>query len=320
MNGVFVHSVSLMGTVVTIQVNAPHGNDAKPAVMRAVEWFRQVEAACSRFDPDSEVTRLAGRVGEPVDVSAPLFHAAEVALAVAAESGGAFDPTVGHEMARRGFNENYRTGAIVDAGLEGAGRVSYRDVRLDARRKTITIEKPLLLDLGAVAKGLAIDLAARELEPFGNYAIDAGGDLFLAGHNPAGKPWHVGIRHPRDPQQLLGTVRVSNRAVCSSGDYERRAADGGHHIIDPRTGAAVTAVAGVTVVAPAAVMADAIGTAVFVLGVRDGIDFLERHGIDGLIVTPSLEQHATRGMHREYQFRPGSDIPAPGDTAILRHA
>jgi FAD:protein FMN transferase len=317
----FVHSVSLMGTVVTIQVMRGGDPETRAAVMRAAEWFRQVEANCSRFDPDSEVTRLARSVGTAVHVSATLFHAAEVALAIAAESDGAFDPAIGQQMAQRGFTENYRTGAAIEVPPANAEAVSFRDVRLDARRRTITVTKPLMLDLGAVAKGLAVDLAARELEPFGNYAIDAGGDLFLAGHNPGGEPWRVGIRHPRDPQQLIGTVRVSNRAVCSSGDYERKAPapDTGHHIIDPRTGMSVTSVASVTVIAPAAVLADAIGTAVFVLGVRDGIDFLERHGVDGLIVTPSLEQHATRGMHREYQLRPGSGSAAPGDTAILRH-
>ena len=76
----------------------------------------------------------------------------------------------------------------------------------------------MTLDLGAVAKGLAIDAAARELQPFGDFAIDAGGDLYLGGRNPDGAPWSVGIRHPRLDGRLIDSLRVSNKAVCTSGD------------------------------------------------------------------------------------------------------
>ena len=131
--------------------------------------------------------QLAAQVGVPVPVSAILFEAVQFALAVAEESGGAFDPTVGYAMETRGFNREYRTGQTIRTDLEPAGPVSYRDVRLDPDRKTITLLRPLILDLGAVAKGLAIDLAARELRPFENFAIDAGGDLYLGGCNPNGE-------------------------------------------------------------------------------------------------------------------------------------
>jgi len=321
--GVFVRSDSLMSTVVTIEVHgAPlqaRSLDRADAIDRALGWFRQVEAACSRFDPDSEVSRLSKRVGAAVRVSAALFHATEIALAVAAASDGAFDPTVGLQMAARGFNRNYRTGRTI-ARAAPAADVSFRDVELDARRRTITLRKPLLLDLGGVAKGLAVDLAARQLAPFEDFVIDAGGDLYLAGRNHNGERWRVGVRHPREANHLVASVRVSNRAVCTSGDYERRG-DGGeeHHIINPRTSRAVDGVASVTVIAPAAVLADALGTAVFVLGVRRGLALLRQHRVDGLIVTSSLAHHSTRGMHRDYELRRGAaDGSAALAAAVLR--
>jgi thiamine biosynthesis lipoprotein len=318
---VFVHSAALMGTVVTMEVIARARNgriaDAEQAVARAFDWFRQVEERCSRFDPDSELMQLSARIGTPVPASALLFHATEVALAVAADSGGALDPTVGGRMAARGFDTNYRTGAIVPARDE-CESVSFRDVVLDARLRTITLRQPLILDLGAVAKGLAIDLAARELSGFANYAIDAGGDLFLSGRNRDDRPWRVGIRHPRDRERLIASVRVADCAVCTSGDYERPAPAGGHHIIDPRSGESADAVASVTVVAPTAVLADALGTAAFVLGARDGLALLERHGVDGLVVTATLEQHATRGMYRDHELCPAAAGVPSGDAAILR--
>ena len=319
---VFVHSAALLGTVVTMEVVARARDErieeARRAVARAFDWFRQVEERCSRFDPDSELRQLSARIDTPVPVSALLFHATEVALAVAADSGGAFDPTVGGRMAARGFNTNYRTGEAIAPAPDAGDRVSFRDVVLDARRRTITLRQPLVLDLGAVAKGLAIDLAARELSGFANYAIDAGGDLFLSGRNQDDRPWRVGIRHPRDRDRLIASVRIADRAICTSGDYERPAPAGGHHIVDPRNGEPVDAVASVTVIAPTAILADALGTAAFVLGAREGIALLDRHGVDGLVVTASLEQHATRGMDSDYELSAGAAAAPSGDPTILR--
>jgi thiamine biosynthesis lipoprotein len=154
-----------------------------------------------------------------------------------------------------------------------------------------------------VVKGLAVDTAARELRPFRDFAIDAGGDLYLGGSNPQGAPWCVGIRHPRRDRELIDSLRVSNKAVCTSGDYERqtpadvsRSHDAGHHILDPRTGESPHSVASVTVVAPGAMLADALATAAFVLGPEEGMSLLNRMGVEGLIVTPELERHQTRGF------------------------
>lgn len=305
MSAAYVHTVALMGTVVTIQV-VGHGADRRErrareqAVERALAWFHQIEASCTRFDGRSEAMRLATNVGVPIPASNLLFEAVQFALTVAAESDGAFDPTVGRQMEARGFNREHRTGQVICTTLATGDAATYRDVHLDRERKTITLQRPLVLDLGAVAKGLAIDLAARELKEFRNYAIDAGGDLYLSGCNVGGQPWAVGIRHPRDPQQLIETLRVSDMAVCTSGDYERRspAGDAGHHIMDPRTGASAIAVASATVVAPSAMVADALATAAFVLGPADGLRLLERHGVAGLLVTPALERFATPGGGR----------------------
>ena len=95
----------------------------------------------------------------------------------------------------------------------------------------------------------------------------------------------------------MDSVNVSNQAVCTSGDYERRVPGSSeHHIVDPRTGASPKTVASATVVAPGAMLADALATAAFVLGPQEGIDLLNRMGVDGLIVTTELERYETRGM------------------------
>jgi thiamine biosynthesis lipoprotein len=274
-----------MGTLVTIEVDAP---DA--AMERAFEWFNLVEGHCSRFDAGSELRQLT--VGKRTPVSPILFEAVRFALMVAEETGGAFDPTVGGRMAARGFNRHYLTREVTGAPESDAG-ASFHDVEIDGDGRTILLRRPLTLDLGAVAKGLAVDAAARELQTFRNFAIDAGGDLYLSGCNPQGKPWSAGIRHPRRRGDLVDCVRISDRAVCTSGDYER-----GPHILDPRSGCAATGVASATVVAPSAMLADALATAAFVLDPRASILLLSRMGVGGIIVTAGLEIFRTPGLCR----------------------
>jgi thiamine biosynthesis lipoprotein len=212
-------------------------------------------------------------------VSTILFEAVRFALSVAEDTGGAFDPTIG---------------PLEPQPLEPLEPLEpgYKHVHIDTGRQTITLLRPLTLDLGAVAKGLAVDAAARELAPFRDFAIDAGGDLYLGGRNEHGAPWSVGIRHPRRIDgQLIDSLLVSDKAVCTSGDYER-----GDHILDPRIGHSPTACASVTVIAPTAMLADALGTAAFVLGPEAGLALFDRHGVDGLILTSALERYETAGL------------------------
>jgi FAD:protein FMN transferase len=279
-----------MNTVVTLCIVRP---EAPPeAFDRALDWFREVESRCSRFDPASEMMRLCARPGEAVEVSPLLFEAVRFACLVAEESGGAFDPTQGGRMAELGFNRHHVTGESISATASDA---TWRDIELDPARRTILLRRSLTLDLAAVVKGLAVDLAARELAPFPDFAIDAGGDLYLSGANESGEPWSVGIRHPRHDGECIASLRVTDRAVCTSGDYERQTG-AGHHILDPATGSSAQSAASVTVVAPAAMVADALATAAFVMGPETGIPFLERMGVEGLIFTPELARFETRGF------------------------
>ena len=287
----------VMDTMVSLRTTAAVSPQEFDAVTkRAFTWFRTVERVCSRFDPTSEVMQLVARVGVPVTVSPLLFQALQFALAVAELSEGAFDPTVGGTLEARGFNRHYITGEVITTDLADIGRPSYRDVQLEAQQHSITLRRALILDLGAVVKGLAIDLAARELAALQNFSIDAGGDLYVAGRNDAGEPWRVGIRHPRSPEAVAAVLRLTDVAVCTSGDYERPAPSGGHHIIDPHSGRSPDDLASVTVVAPNAMLADALSTAAFVLGPHRGLRLLESQGLNGLFLSASLERHMTPGM------------------------
>ncbi len=282
-----------MGTVVNVHV-VGHATSQRARreraqrVERALAWFTHIEQACSRFDPNSELRRLCAHVGVRVPVSAALFESVQFACEVAARTDGAFDPTVGTRMEARGYTREHRSGELQPSGIE-MSRASWRDIELERDARTITLHAPLLLDLGAVAKGLAIDAAATELEPLGNVVVDAGGDLFLLGTRGDGESWRVGIRDPRDPSELCETVAVSDVAVCTSATYER-----GAHIVDGRDDAArLDAVDSATVIGPSAMVADAMATAAFVLGSRDGVAMLEEEELAGMMMTSKGERHIT---------------------------
>jgi len=292
--------VTAMDTVVSIEAaSAAPEQEVLAALERAGRWFGTVERVCSRFDPASELRQLVAHVGEPMLASPVLFEAVQFAIALARRTGGAFDPTVGQQLEAMGFNRNYVTGETSHSEPPAGGRVSYRDVRLDPARRTVTLRRPLVLDLGAVAKGLAVDLAARELAPYERFCIDAGGDLYVRGRNRAGQPWRIGVQDPRDPAAVVCAIEASDEAVCTSGDYERRTADGlAHHLLDPRTGRAAAALRSVTVVAPTAMAADGLATAAFVLGADRGLRLLTKEGTEGFCITTTGEMRMTPGFER----------------------
>jgi thiamine biosynthesis lipoprotein len=300
----YVASRIFMDTLVCIEiVGVPSPEECAGAVEPAFGWFHEVEQRCSRFDPGSELMRLCAAGGPSGEVSPLLFAAIEFAVGMAHETGGAFDPTVGAALRRRGFDRNFRTGARSVSVPLADPAADYRDIELDAANRGVRLHRPLVLDLGAVAKGFAIDLAARELARFENVAINAGGDLFLRGENGDGAPWSIGIRHPREDGALIDVIAVSGLAVCTSGDYERRE-DGsgqGHHIFDTRSGASAHEAVIATVLAPTAMVADAFATAAFVLGPKAGLALLQRHGLDGMIISPALERFETAGFTRARQ-------------------
>lgn len=286
-----------MDTVLSV-VLVDASRDADQVIDRAFAWFSSVESVCSRFDPTSEVMRLSATVGTRVRVSALLFEAVRFAVAVARLSDGAFDPSIGGLMEARGFDRNYRTGLRIVSRLPASPSATYRDIEVDSADRSITLHRPLVIDLGAVAKGLAIDLAAKELAAVANYAIDAGGDVYVSGRNANGEPWHVGIRHPRRTGATWCVLRLSHGAVCTSGDYARPGSRGEHHLVDPRRGQSSHELVSTSVVAPTAMLADALSTAAFILGQERGLRLLESQGVEGLTLTRRLRPACTRGFQR----------------------
>jgi FAD:protein FMN transferase len=177
--------------------------------------------------------------------------------------------------------------------------VGYERVHVDSERSTVELPSGTLLGLGGIAKGYGVDRAIEVLRKHGieHAIVKAGGDMKLLGRD-RGRPWEIAIKHPRDRERALAVLEVSNVCIATSGDYERFFEYEGrryHHILDPRTGRPSEGCIAATVLASNAEYADALATALCVLGPTEGLALIERLprveaivvGLDGAVAASS---------------------------------
>lgn len=279
-----------MDTVVEIEVISEKSqNETEEKIDLAFTAFEKVEQACSRFMSSSELMQASRHVRTPVSISPLLFEPLFFAIEMAKLTDGLFDPTVGKVMEKAGFNRHYLTGTRMESKADDSA--CYRDIMLDPVKRTLTLNKPLVIDLGAAAKGFAIDLAANELKDFEGFIVNAGGDLFAGGANPNLNKWKIGIQHPYHKDKIIETVEICNEAICTSGSYERKSPNqtDQHHLINPKTKQSADEWVSCSVIAPFAMLADAFSTAAFLLGNDEGITLLKEHELKGILVKPGLQ-------------------------------
>ena len=262
----------LMGTIAEVQVAHKDERFAEDAIDAAIAELQWVERTMTRFRSDSDIGRAnlgAGRDGVRVTSETVIVIAA--ALRAASVSDGRFDPAVGAASELWDVLNRHEPPAD-DRVQRLAARGFWRkvDVAVSAGAPRVRFDDPdLHLDLGAIAKGYGVDRATGVLRSRGvrHAIVTVGGDLFALGQSPEGEPWTVGIRSPHDRHELAATLRVSDRAVATSGDYERFFRWHGmryHHLIDPATAAPRrTPFHSATVLANRCIDADAVSTAVF---------------------------------------------------------
>jgi len=259
-------SFPLMGTLATVQV--AHGSErvAEDAIDAALAELRWVDRTMTHFSPDSDIGRVnlgAGRDG--VEVSAETALVIEAALRWASVSDGNFDPAIG--SASNLWDVLHRHEPPPERAVERlASRGFWRKVDFARRGKGAVVrfnDPDVRLDLGGIAKGYGIDRSITALRSKGiaHAIVTVGGDLYALGTAPDGAPWKVGIRDPHNLDRLAGELDVADRAVTTSGDYERFFTWHGtryHHLIDPVTAAPRrTPVHSVTVLGDNAMNADA---------------------------------------------------------------
>lgn len=300
-----------MGTLAAVQC-ADHAS-APQALTIAQAAFDDLDRELSAWKSDSAlaaVNRAAGGA-EPVPIPPDFAIVLRFSLAICAESDGAFNPLVGPIMRAWGFNGAAPRPAPprADELRAAAALADWRTVELSAATNSTAVRLPaagMQLDLGAIAKGYAVDLAWQRLTAAGhtNLLIDLGGNLRAVGEAAPGRGgWRTGVRNPFNDELLARFLMRSGEAVATSGNYERFVEIEGvryAHIMDPRTGSPVAGMAGTTVVAPTAMLADALSTTLFILGPQRGAALLRSHpGCDALWIPDAptnLTVFATPGM------------------------
>jgi thiamine biosynthesis lipoprotein len=269
-------SLPALGTTATICVAAPRGLDGARALME--RELAEVDLACSRFRPDSELSRVNAAAGRTVSVGTRLLEAIRVALHAAVGTGGLVDPTIGRTLRLAGYD---RTFALVGEREprsfrpEFAAVPGWREVEVDPARGTVRVPAGVELDLGATAKALAADRIARVAaeETGAGVLVSLGGDVAVAGEPPDGG-WSVRVAddHAAPLDGPGPAVSLGSGGLASSGTTVRRWRAGEtelHHIVDPRTGRpARTPWRTVSVAAASCVDANAASTAAVVLGDR----------------------------------------------------
>ncbi|HVM48118.1 MAG TPA: FAD:protein FMN transferase [Candidatus Acidoferrum sp.] len=298
-----------MGTLFTITLYAPDASRAQAAAQAAFKRVDALEDIMSDYQADSELMRLCDQPwGKPVPASPDLFNVLRQSLMIAQRSDGAFDITIGPCVRLWRFSRK-RKSLPTQAELAAArAAVGWRNVRLDARARTVTLLAPnMRLDLGGIGKGYAADQAMLVLQGRGitRAVVAASGDIAV-GDSPPGQPgWKIGIATlGTRTNQIARTVLLHNAGISTSGDSEQFIEIGGvrySHILDPATGLGLTNRIQATIIGPNATTTDSLDTTVSILGVKRGLALADSFPGTAAIITIKEDGHTQTFTSRRFE-------------------
>lgn len=281
-----------MGSRFEITLVTAEPDAGRAAMVAAWAEIDRLEAMISSWKPDSETSQINREAGiQPVAVSAELFNLVRRALKVSTLTGGAFDISFGGVGRLWDFRADPPRLPDKDVIRAALHLIDYQKIKLDPERSTIFLQgKGMAIGFGAIGKGYAANRALHVLRELGmrDGLVNAGGDLVATGRQEDGEPWSIGIADPREREHIFAYLALSEQAVVTSGDYERFIIIDGKrysHIINPKTGYPVENPRSVTIICPDAELADALATAVSVMGPKKGMALVNRlKGVECLMV------------------------------------
>lgn len=264
-----------MGSDVELLLAGIQPDEQQRAVDAARRLAADWERTFSRFNPDSELSRLNATPGTRVELSQRLYDAVHHARKAARMTGGLFNPLILPELLKLGYDRTFdNLPRYQQAGVAAIPVQPIDSLQLDPLTRSITLPAEAGLDLGGIAKGLYVDTLVAIFVDYPAGMISAGGDLRIWGELPGREHWIVGVEFPEDPSRDIVEIEMGAGAVATSGSNRRawrRGAEPVHHIVDPRTGyAAATPMQSITVVADTATTADVVATALYVGGTSCG--------------------------------------------------
>jgi thiamine biosynthesis lipoprotein len=303
----FSNSFEVMGTQAHVEFwldDTEDKNTSKHMTFLVQEEMHRIDQAMSPYKQTSELSLVNNKASaEPVVITNELFELLTESYKIAEMSDGAFDITyasVGYQYDYRGKQRPDQTS--IESALKA---IDYHAVILDEKNSTVRFSQPdVKIDLGGIAKGYAVKRCLELLKTAGikHALVSAGGDTGLLGDR-RGRPWYVGIKHPRAEEKTAVKLPLSNESISTSGDYERYFIEDGvryHHIINPKTGDSARKVVSVSIIGKDSTYVDALSTTVFVKGLQEGMAFIEQlPEYEAIIIDNQQTLHVSKGLQQE---------------------
>ncbi len=290
-------SSQALGTRVSLTVYHQDMKVGNEAIDHAFKEIDLVEQQMSLYRKDSQLCQL-NRTSKLVHPHPYLVEVLQEAVQLSETTGGAFDVTV--QPLYRAYADSATAGEVPDSNAlaEILKRVDWRNLKI-TQNSIELLGDHTEITLNGIAQGFASDVAVRALRSYGiEHALIDSGEIATLGNHGQDRDWSIGIKHPRLSDELLAQAALHGRCLATSGDYETRFGSGyqHHHLLDPHSGLSANELSSVSIAAPTALQADALSTAIFVLGLRKGRQLIESMtDVDALFV--SKQGELTRTQH-----------------------
>ncbi|MGM0419681.1 MAG: FAD:protein FMN transferase [Bacillota bacterium] len=300
----------ILDTINTIRI---YDSDKKEAVDAAFDEVKEIDELFNIYNEESEIAQINETADEePAQLGTHTYEVLVQALEHAEITEGAFDPTIGSLIKLWGWGSDDGPSVPTNDEIEEIlPLVNHKELNIDHSNKTVFFNKSgMMIDLGAIAKGYAAELAAESLQDNGveTAFVNLGGNIVLIGTKPDQSPWKIGVQNPSsDRGALMGVITAESNyfsdklAITTSGDYERYFEEDGktyHHIISPFTGKNVdNGIASTTIVSQDPVEADALSTGIFVMGLEAGMELIESlEEVEIVFVTNDQDVYVSSGL------------------------
>jgi len=305
-------SFEVMGTQANVEFwlsptidNEFEGKHNPEFIINAVmNEMNRIDQAMSPYKLTSELSLINQQAGQQaVEVSAELFSLLVESQKISVLTQGAFDIT----YASVGYQYDYRNKKRPDASTikQSLGAINYQAMELNVDALTVHFNNPnVKIDLGGIAKGYAVKRCLELLKVAGikHGLVSAGGDTGLLGDR-RGRPWFVGVKHPRAAEKTAVQLPLNNESISTSGDYERYFIEDGiryHHIVNPMTGDSARKVVSVSIIGQDSTRVDALSTAVFVKGLTQGMALINQlPDYEAIIIDNKQTLHVSKGLQSQ---------------------
>lgn len=298
----------VMGVEVELILRDSSESHARKASETAFAEMTRLDAIMSNWKEKSEISEInRSQEGKWIPVSKELFEVISKGIDVSKSTEGAFDITVGKLLHLWGFYTSSPEKPLKEEIDKVLNSVGYKLIELDTEKHLLFFKKSgVEIDLGGIAKGYILEKGFETLKTSGIKAglINGSGDVYVWGKKPGDKLWNIAVEDPLNREKPLTVLPVTDTAIFTSGDYERRfVSENGvfHHILDPKTGMSASKCHGVTVIGKTINYVNGLSSAVFVLGPEKGISFIEKlNDVEAVVFDADGKVILSKGFKKKY--------------------